>query len=217
MHQIQIINQITQTENGPTVTDTIKTAKPQLIHMQQGSLDGACGPYCLCMALVALGFENHTKLTVLSDSKTSKYLFSQIAKRSAPLVKDGTTLATMIKYVKGYKKLNDEIIFDKISAKKDDDTFNHKSVEKFVIDHLKQDHLVMLASQHHWVLVIGLEYQNQLDGNQDPRLFLVLDPSASSPTLSPWNGVIDISIRGKGNKWFGSGNYAFYDALAIWK
>lgn len=231
MPEIHVISQISLTEDGPAVTKTIKHKNgPQLIHLQQGSLDGACGPYCLCMALITLGFEKHSKLSnVFSDNAlTSQNLFDIISDNSSALIREGTDLNQLTKYVKDYekkglkyKRVKSELHGSSKVVKEQNKKHDHARVRDFVIEHILVDHVVLLASQYHWVLVVGLEYENLIPKKDedvvDPRLFFVLDPSESSPKFSVWNGIIDISGKGKGNNWFGSGSHAFYDALALWK
>ncbi len=49
---------------------------------------------------------------------------------------------------------------------------------------------------------MGLEYVNESDRKKNKvSKFLLLDPDAPSPTVSAWNGVIDISSRKELHSW----------------
>lgn len=224
MSEIKILPQITLAEGGPIATCTANLKRPQFVHLQQGSLDGACGPYCLCMALIALGFEKHTKLSKLNDSNSSRELFNKISDYSPTLIREGTGLRRMRAYAETYAKrglkcvpLSAKLHGNDKAAKEESRVFDHNRVKEFAFEHFWQDHIVILASLYHWVMVVGFQYADVIDEKVEPQHFLVLDPSEVSPEYSVWNGVIDISPKGKGNMWFGSGNHAFYDALALWR
>ena len=230
MSEIHIIKHVTLTEDGPVVTDTLSKVTPQLIHLRQGRLDGACGIYCLCMALITLGFEKYTKISNVfsNETSTSEKLFQIIPDNNSALIREGADTKDLLKYLEPYREKG--LLYKPISAilhgndnqrKVHGKKLNHKKVKDFVVEHVLKDHVVLLASQYHWVMVVGLEYTEIIprleDAAADPRLFLLLDPDEETPKCSVWNGVIDISQPGKGNRWFGSGNHAFYEALALWK
>jgi len=229
MSEIHIIKQVTLTEDGPAVSDSLTKATPQLIHLRQGSLDGACGTYCLCMALITLGYEKHTKITNLfAPAPAAGELFRIISDNNSALIREGADTKDILKYLKPYidKGLKHETKNAKLHGndsqhKENGKQFDHTRVKDFVIEHILKDHVVLLASQYHWVMVVGLEYAEiiprDVEEYANPRLFLLLDPDAETPKFSVWNGVIDISQSGKGNHWFGSGNHAFYEAIALWR
>lgn len=221
MSEFYVISQLTLIEEGPAVTSTIDKT-PQLVHLKQGSLDGACGPYCLIMALIALGLEKHSKLSNLEPTKSSNKLFKMITDYGSALIREGTDLNTMAKFAGTYEKKG--LKTEKISADfhgnsheaKAGKTKSYNRVRQFVIDHVNQDRLVILGTANHWVLVVGLGFKNYIGSKdkQNPNLFLLLNPSEPAPKLSSWNGIMDISTA---KKWFNHDGFTYEDALALWK
>jgi hypothetical protein len=53
MTEIIVIDPIDTTHEGPSAPGP--SGQRQMIHLMQGSLDGACGPYSLMMALLICG------------------------------------------------------------------------------------------------------------------------------------------------------------------
>ncbi len=222
MSEFFVIPQVTMTEEGPAVTKTVSHKTPQLIHLQQGSLDGACGPYSLCMALIALGFEKHSKLSNLEQTRSSKKLFKVISDHSDALITEGTALNQMKKYAETYAKQG--LKSEKITADLHGNSHEAKSgkqknfirVRDFVIESVFKCRPVVFGSAYHYSLVIGLGFEDEdARKRKEPRYLLLLDPDEPSPTMSPWNGLIDMAP--KGNNWFGTGGCTFEDALALWK
>lgn len=221
MTQYQVLSHITLSEKGPVVTKTIDHANQQPVHLQQGSLDGACGPYCLCMALILLGFEKHSKLSSLDLSSSSKKLFSYISKFSDTLIIEGTYLHVMKKYAQLYKDMGLRIdtksadihgnsLLAKKGKKKD-----YNGVRDFIIEHARKDRPVILGSTYHYALVVGLGFENEISELAMPRYLLLLDPNVPAPNSSAWNGIIDMNV--KGNNWFGTGGFNFEAAMALWR
>jgi len=94
----------------------------------------------------------------------------------------------------------------------------------FIEDHIVQNHPVILRvtwpEGAHWVLIVGLEYQDY-SGNSLGQLcrLLVLDPSDPPSSVCAWNGVID--ARGSGGIypytwWTSDEKVQFEHALAIY-
>ncbi len=222
MSEIYVIPQITLTDEGPAVTSTIGKGRPlQLIHLQQGSLDGACGPYCLCMALIILGVEKHSKLSNRDHGEHAEKLFSLISNYANTLITEGTDIKFLKKYADIYGNKNISSSFKsatldgrsalaKSGRKKD-----HNTVRDFVIENIRKGNPVILGSCYHYALVIGIGYEDKISDDEMPRYLLLLDPSISAPKYSAWNGVIDMGVKGK--NWFGTGGFTFEDALALWK
>lgn len=50
MNIMQVSRLFSVAPNGP-----VSAASGELVHLRQGDLDGACGPYCLFSALITLG------------------------------------------------------------------------------------------------------------------------------------------------------------------
>jgi hypothetical protein len=215
------IPDIELSEEGPVTVRSGKSKSPQYLHLRQGSLDGACGPYCFFMAMITLGLEKHNKLTMLEETPSSKALFRMITKRSSTLIREGTVLNLMVKYAKEYescglryeKKCAD--FHGNSRAAKDGKTRSYKDVRDFVTEHVLFGRPVILGTAEHWTLVVGLGYESsETQDASDPRYFLLLDPNELSPVLTAWNGIFDIKNN---NYWFGKKHgVRFEAALSLW-
>jgi hypothetical protein len=231
MSEILVIKQIQMSHDGP------RNEEGEQIHLQQGSLDGACGPYCLFMSLIICGTVDSKKLKSLDhirkNTATGKTLIKmeELASESGSLFRWGTELSHLKEMAESHGYIATEcqeaIRNHKNSkaykiTKKELSTDN---VKTFVIDHVLQDHPVILwldfgeKNGAHWVVVIGLEYKDAIARkNNKASRFLLLDPGSTSPIVSAWNGAIRISSRSESHlleNFDNKHNVKFHRALAI--
>ena len=69
MHTIHVINKLDSTHNGPEARHA-ESEEWQQVFLNQGSLDGACGPYCVYMSLLINGIITRKEvLSALSDGQ----------------------------------------------------------------------------------------------------------------------------------------------------
>lgn len=215
MSEIFVINQIQMSHEGPVNKDN------RLIHLQQGSLDGACGPYCLFMSLIICGLvREHDRLVgleaVRKNSATGKALIKmeELAfKESGSLFRNGTELSHLQEIANSHGFVVTEFEEARKISKRSNEykekkkTLSTTNVKKFVIDQVKNNHPVILwlhsdGNCDHWVVVVGLEYRDDSDREKNKvSRFLLLDPDAPSPTVSAWNGAIKISSRKELHSW----------------
>lgn len=212
MTEIYVIDPIDATHEGPSALGP--DGNRQMVHLMQGSLDGACGPYSLMMALLICGLvdRNDAARYGAVDRRTSLGRLLSEWHRLGPLVKAGTDpvqLATLLENTYG-KHLHLEFAGG-----------SGAQIRDFVEKQVGQNRPVLMTLNYpdggHWVVVIGLEYQ--LEGI-DRRLcrFLVLDPAHPASPVCAWNGVID--ARGAGGHypytWWTMGlRVQFYFALSL--
>jgi|GEM_PF-5652811 len=69
MTKLIVIDPIDATHEGPSVPTLNSDNEFQLLHLRQGDIDGACGPYCLFMALMICGVAKCNVLTSLMKTK----------------------------------------------------------------------------------------------------------------------------------------------------
>lgn len=181
-----VIDPIDATHEGPVVPRLKNKSKEQKAHLLQGALDGACGPYCLFMALIICGLVDRHEIISLEqvDGRTSLgKLIIQLSKYSA-FFRDGTDLIEL-------KELLDKTYRNKLTT--EIRKASEKKLLKFVKKHVLRNHPVILGlswkNGGHWVVVIGLEYQ-RIEKRKLCRL-LVLDPGDPPSNVCAWNGVID--------------------------
>jgi hypothetical protein len=167
------------------------------VHLRQGDLDGACGPYCLAMALIAFGLAERDELIAgryHGNRRFAKFLRSLEQDKGRHLFRKGTTRDD-------FQKAIDQAFRRHVSLSYLSD-HNAPSINfrDFTEWFLKSDagvSPVILAidfgkenAGKHWVLVVGWEETE--DGGSS---FLVLDPGGSPPRQREcWN----VKIRAEG-------------------
>jgi hypothetical protein len=215
--KIIIISQIDSTHNGPVAKGPNR--KEQKIHIQQGDVDGACGPYCLLISLLICGVIWRTEVTSLAARGSNKS-FSEFLERIdkfSSLFREGTDIDDLRKLIrKNFRKEIKACVKEKCN----------KDIVEFVKDHIHTDHPVILGLDFrrggHWVVVVGLEYIVRKSGDEELCRFLVLDPSDPAPKVSAWNGVIDARQSTKGRypyEWWTAKDTKVNldEAIAIWR
>jgi hypothetical protein len=121
------------------------------IFLRQGDLDGACGYYCLLMALIALGLFRRSEVLELDVRKPVKAL-ARIRASARPHYFSGTGTKTLQKLLSPVK----HALQVGITNGKDN------KVRDFVVEHLARGDFVVLGMENvrqelaHWVLAVGM-------------------------------------------------------------
>ena len=173
------------TKNGPAVT-MCGARGPQPIHLRQGEMDGACGPYCVLMALMALravrrGWVTNSPATAPRAVKatlrlTSRWYFC------------GTNVRDLAQLV---QPLHRSVTASISKA-------SHAALVPFILDNLAEERLVVVGINNgahrlkHWTLVVGVAGVQKRD-NFNPQHFLLLDPSADPISLLQWNSTLAVT------------------------
>ena len=233
MSEIVLVRDINISSTGPV------NKKGQPIHLQQGSLDGACGPYSLFMALTICGAVKDKEHQVLlsadpvrKNSATGKAFFhmKELATGGGSLLfRDGVSIPSLKEVAdKAYKKSIVTYYEPAKRNRKNSEEFNKNgyystaNVKDFIlkeVSQVKNNPVILWLSYNpggHAVVVVGVEFNNR-DKNKAVRLFL-LDPGVPTPKYSAWNSVIEISPRKEKHLcWdeLGSREVTFLGALAI--
>lgn len=164
------------------------------IHLRQGDMDGACGPYCVVMALIALGFvdrEDVAGLDYHGNTKVAKLMSHLENSNGQHLFKGGTVpkhFKEAINVSFGKEVEVDYLNFDAVPGSSFRD-LTHKFVN---FDDVRPVILGIdygkVTPGRHWILVVG--YEENVDGS---TRFLILDPSADKPRNKQcWNATLDI-------------------------
>lgn len=176
------------------------------MHLMQGDVDGACGPYCIFMALIAAGIETRERITSLGEyhGKTNfAKLMKKLGTKSAKFFAGGAMLEDISDFLSAYSKIKT----DKVRG-------NGPEVRKFLVKHIKENHPVILGLPGHWVLATGIcETQEN-----DLISIYALDPGRP-PQDKAWN--IEIEGVGTGSQkpylvLTDGSRVAFDDAFALW-
>lgn len=215
MTRIVVIDPVKASYLGPVARGP--GGEQQAIHLLQGALDGACGPYCLFMALMICGLIDRDTLTLLKpvDGRTSAGRLIAGLEEYGALFRDGThleDLATLLHENFG-TRLETEI-----------SGVRGAHLRPFIERHVLENHPVILgidfATSGHWVLVVGLEYEQCADAEEGGRLsrFLILDPGEGLSRVCAWNGILE--ARGSGGpypyEWAGKHRVQLDCAIALW-
>ncbi|WP_242928410.1 hypothetical protein [Pontibacter vulgaris] len=208
---IHIIDQLETTECGPEANNG--KGYLQEVFLNQGSIDGACGPYSIFMGLLTLGLADRNEVTSFNTDGRTRLgkLINKLNNDYASLFKHGTYLNDLEKILlENYGSL----IHTETRETKNKDLTN------FTIQHLKENHPTIIGINFsgggHWMLAVGFE-ENKEKGIS--RL-LLLDPSDAKPVVSSWNSIIELNVTQKGKypfKWWTASRYVQFDqAIALW-
>ncbi|MBP9849305.1 MAG: hypothetical protein KBC58_07680 [Flavobacterium sp.] len=160
-------------------------ANKQQVFLKQGSVDGACGPYCLFMALIILGVIDYNDATNLWWTKRSSRFGKMLAKMQEhdTLFQNGTDLNQLQDLLEHSFKNTLEI---NVSEQKG------RSLIRYCIEQLKQDKPTIIGvygiDLAHWLLAVG--YEENEEGEVCKLFFL--DPSGLDNS-NYWNAAIDVN------------------------
>lgn len=196
---------------------SLQAKKWRSVHLTQGSVDGACGPYSVMMALLILGcirWDEVTSFDFWFDPAHGKgKLWSMLEKRSG-FLRDGTDLKDLQTLL--HKSFGEVLT----TTAKDGATAGFL---EFVIESLQNHRPVIVGvsyskSAGHWLVIIG--YEEDAQGNVTK--LLALDSSADAPQLCVWNAYIEVANPARGRQyrysWVKASDITavkFDDALAI--
>lgn len=156
----------------------------QEVHLYQGSIDGACGPYCLFMGLLALGLVDRYELINLHDlgrKKSAGKLLHQLSKYDG-FFREGMDEYELKNHIESSYKSKLEVI-----------KHNGTGVDtkRFLEQNISKDIPVILwvknNKMNHWILAVGLKYDN--DNNITG--YLALDPGEQALPRTAWNTVVE--------------------------
>lgn len=182
---MRIINTLNQLD----IVDGNLKAHDENVFLRQGSMDGACGPYCVFMALIILGIIDYSQATNLWLTKGSSKLGKLIKamREHDVFIQNGTfveDLNTLI--AQSFKK-------DVVTQSTSD---GGRKVIDFTVNSLKNNAPVIVGIKGvdlaHWLLAVGFEENNGVVS----KLFF-LDPSASE-VGNYWNSIIRVDSSFKG-------------------
>ena len=180
------------------------------VSLTQGSLDGACGPYALMMAILSLGisYEDIEELWGIQQDGRTK--FGREMANYQGLINSGTyaeQLVTIYKSIADSKHAD----FQKFKALKDYEPeiipLKNNDVIHHVVNHIKNTGLPAILglswskTDGHWVTAIGYQSfrssPDDSDLNEQLESLLVLDPGERINRTEMWNAVLATESKGK--------------------
>lgn len=166
-----------------------------LVHLQQGALDAACGPYCLLMALTILGIAPQRHITRLSQFESGKFV--ELWRNLAALFFTGSTTSDLIVSLRQTPDIG-------VSHQ----TFKGRrtGIANFCVEQINNGAVVILETKSarrsygHWTLVVGWEGYSEASASslaalatpRATRALLCLDPSHTEPVLTAYNARIEL-------------------------
>ena len=178
--------------NGP-----VTCAHPRAhdyVHLRQGEMDGACGPYCVAMTLIALGVMSREQAQSLDsyDGRTRLGPFRESLLAFGALVSEGTDdfdvswLVDVFKHAGVVTEVLDAAPRRQTTIRNIADAVDNRKIPIVCVDW--DDGLAA-----HWLLVIGYQgYQANDDDELQITHLLCLDPTSDAPRVSLWNAVIEV-------------------------
>jgi hypothetical protein len=191
----QLVSGLLCNAEGPCVRNPAGELVP--VHLRQGDVDGACGPYALMMALLLFGLADAQALKPMAgvDRRTrlSKFFKALREEDAETLFKAGTDIDQL------------EAVLTKSYAKKiETRRWDGEGTEsrEFVLESLRRGAptLLRIAFEEgaHWLLIVGAEYEVTVDDagaeREEALSLLALDSSGPTTNAAPWNAWVD---------WFG--------------
>lgn len=162
-----------------------------IVHLRQGNMDGACGPYSLVSALITLGLLDREKIEDMYqwDGRTREGKFRDAMYAFGPLISGGTNdydLEWLSSFFKT-KNLQTDISFG-----------SKMEIFAGVCNALLEFKLPIIGVDWpggggHWMLVVGAQaYEDPDSGDKQMTHLLCLDPGSETPKTSLWNAVIEV-------------------------
>ncbi len=212
MANFHIINQVDIGHDGPVAYGPNEIQK---IHLAQGDMDGACGPYSIMMGLMICGLIDRDDLVSLKkvDGRTNAGKLLNMLEKYQGLFRGGLYDHELVELLKRSYSRNLNVNPIKGTG---------VEIRKKVVEYLKGNCPVILGIDYgkdegHWVVAIGYEYDYD-EQEQKAKRLLLLDPGKPAPIISAWNGVVD-SVGDGGRYpyilWGEDYKVSFSDSLAL--
>lgn len=164
-----------------------------LVHLRQGEMDGACGPYCVVMTLIALGVMTRGQACSLDsfDGRTRLGRFRESLMAFGALVSDGTDDLDVGLLVDIFRRVGVTTDVLEVASRR-------KKTIQNIADAIDERKIPIVGvgwegGSGHWLLAIGYQgYQANDDDELQITHLLCLDPTSDAPRVSLWNAVIEV-------------------------
>ena len=186
MNQMTVNPLLMISPDGP-----IASQSGELIHLRQGDLDGACGPYCMVMTLIAMGLMRRVEAQNMHtwDARTREGKFRDGLQKFGTLSRNGTFGYDLV-------ELTDYFKYKGLRAVHLEGT--KKQIFQGVTNAIDQGHFPIVGvdwqgegGNGHWILAVG--YQGvATEGMSQMTHLLCLDPGQETPKTSLWNAVLSV-------------------------
>ena len=205
---------VVATKHGPAVSMRGRRG-PQPIHLRQGQIDGACGPHCVLMALMALRVVRRG--WVIDWPATAPHAVKTALRLTSKWYFSGTDVRNLAQLLKPLHRS----VTTRVSKA------SHSAVIPFILENLAEERLVVVGVKNganrldHWTLVVGVAGVQKRE-HFTPQHFLLLDPSEDPLPFLQWNSTLTVTAhqpRSRARLWRErdgkSMNVTLHHALAI--
>lgn len=214
MNEIKIISGLFLHQDGLKSAQYKKFRKKEnnfgQVSLTQGSLDGACGPYALMMAILSLGIPHEDVVELWGTQQDGRTKFAREMLNYQCLINSGTyaeQLVSIYQSIAGSTHRD----FEKFKALKEYELeiIPLKNIDAIhhVVDHIKKTGLPAILglswnkTDGHWVTAIGYQSfrssQDDSDLNEQLESLLILDPGERINRTEMWNAVLAAESTGK--------------------
>ena len=184
MNEINVSSRLKLSPEGP-----VSSIRGESVHLRQGDLDGACGPYCLVSALIALEVMTRDEAANMSnwDGRSREGRFRDALYAFGALVAEGTNGDDLVWLTDYFKRAG--LTAQYVAS-------NKKQLFLTVADAIDSGDLAIIGVEWkgggaHWLLVVGYQGHSKGDAPQLTHL-LCLDPGFEVPRSSLWNVVLEV-------------------------
>jgi len=184
MNQIQVSRRLRISAFGPVSSST-----GEVVHLRQGDLDGACGPYCLVSGLIALDLLTRADAMNMRDwdGRTREGRFRDALYAFGALSVEGTTGEDLVWLTEYFK--NNGLTAEYVEGSK-------RQIFSNVKNAIDEGDIAVIGVEWrgggaHWLLAVGYQGIVQDDFLQLTHL-LCLDPGFEAPSSSLWNVVLEV-------------------------
>ncbi|TIC80328.1 hypothetical protein [Crenobacter intestini] len=172
-------------ESGP-----VSVKNDDRVHLRQGELDGACGPYCMVSALIALDKMRRERAQNMDqwDGRTREGRFRDALMAFGTLNSEGTSCWDLVWLTDYFKNVGLQAAYVEGSK---------KTVVNAVSAAVANKQMPILAVDWqgggaHWLLVVGCQGVRDANGTEQLTHLLCLDPGYETTSISLWNVVIEV-------------------------
>lgn len=155
----------------------------EAIHLRQGDMDGACGPYCIAMALLALKAMGRHEVSPLSkiDYRTRTGKFFRELKELDPMILGGSSSEDLQAMISAHNGVQCKITSNRSGKILPAAKIALESGHPVIIDVRSK----VNEELNHWTLAIGFS---------DDYLFL-LDPGYELRSSNIWNATVTTTAK----------------------
>jgi hypothetical protein len=154
--------------------------------LRQGSLDNACGLYCVVMALILVGAVDRDAAVELLNAQRGA--LRRLARQATPAFVEGMDANELVESI---EVTTSEVAIDRITG-------SHRAALVHTLQALRKGSIAIIdvksrdAGFWHWIVVVGIE-GIQRERRIEPRTLLALDPNSRGWPYCGYNARLHLT------------------------